>query len=332
MKSKNRHIDFKLMVRYLSGEAGAGEAARFEQWLDTASGNRDLFNHYRKLWEEMDRVKDVSGLDMDAEWRKLESRMQEEMTVYRLRRRTPVFVLSRIAAAAVVVLALTLGGIFISRNTGYQTVLTDANTEELVLPDGSLVTLNAHSSLRYLKRFEKDRRALSLEGEAYFEVERDEARPFIIAVDGIQVKVLGTSFNVSAYRGKEDIEVIVSKGQVALTKPGDIPESVILKPGNKGIYNRSDHSLAISRDIDRNYLAWKTRSFVFEDQTLMEVVQILNNVYGSAIVIGTDSLAEARITTSFNNQTLEAILNVLSATLDLEVKDEDGRILLQGEI
>jgi ferric-dicitrate binding protein FerR (iron transport regulator) len=320
------------MVRYLAGETGGDESARFEQWLEAAPGNRDLFDQYRKLWGEMDRVKSVSGLDLDAEWKKLESSLQEETTVYRLRRTSPVFILSRVAVAAVIVLALSLGGIYMSRNAGYQTVLTENDTRELVLPDGSSATLNAHSSLRYPKRFEKELRALSLEGEAFFEVERDEARPFTIAVDGIEVRVLGTSFNVSAYRGREDIEVIVSTGQVAVTKPGDIPESVILKPGNRGVYNRTDHSLVISRDIDRNYLSWKTRSFIFEDQPLIEVIQILNNVYGSAIVIGTDSLAEARITTSFNNQTLEAILNVLSATLDLEVKDEDGRILLTGEI
>ena len=169
---------------------------------------------------------------------------------------------------------------------------------------------------------------VSLEGEAFFQVERDVNRPFIIKADGIEVKVLGTSFNIKAYEDTDEIEVTVSSGQVALTKPGDVPESVILKPGNKGVFNRSDHTLAISRDIDRNYLAWKTRSFVFEDQSLVEVVQILNKVYNSSIHVSSDSLKEARITTSFNDQTLDAILNVLSATLDFEVEDDNGKIIL----
>jgi len=332
MEGKIQHIDFELMVRCLSLEAGDEEVTRFEKWLDEKPEHRDLYGHYKKLWEEMGRVKTLAGMDLDAEWRKLESRMAEKQTVYRMKKTSPVLIFSRIAVAAVLVLALSFGGIYISRNVGYQTMLTENNTEEVTLPDGSLVTLNTNSSLRYRKRFENNLRALSLEGEAFFEVERDENRTFIVSVDGVEVKVLGTSFNVSAYQGNEDIEVIVSSGQVALTKPGQIPESVILKPGNKGVYSRSDRSLSISRKVDRNYLAWKTRSFVFEDQSLLEVVHILNNVYGSSIVIGTDSLEQARITTSFNDQTLEAILNVLSATLDLEVTNEDGRILLTGEI
>lgn len=325
-------MDFELLARYLSREASREETGRFERWLDEKSWNREVFNQYRNVWEEMAKIGPVAGLDLDSEWRKLENRMKESdaAPVIRFRERASrTVLLTRVAVAAVVVLAVSVGSLFIVRNTGYKAYLTENNTKEIILPDGSDVTLNTHSRIRYKKRFSREVREVALEGEAFFEVEESTDRPFVIGVDGIQVRVLGTSFNVNAYDDNADIEVTVSSGQVALTKPGEVPESLILKPGNRGVFSRSDQTLTLTRDIDRNYLAWKTRSFVFEDQSLADVVRILNRVYGSQIVVASDSLKKERITSKFNNQTLDAILNVLSATLDFGVEKEQDRILLR---
>ena len=103
---------------------------------------------------------------------------------------------------------------------------------------------------------------------------------------------------------------------------------IILKPGNRGVYKKAAETLEISHEIDRNYLAWKTKSFVFEDQTLSDVSKQLNKVYQAEIIIASDSLKDARITTTFTDQSLDAILNVLSATLDLEVRKSNGQIIL----
>ena len=335
MDNKNLNIDFELIARYLSLEASDKEAQEFESWLQADLENQRIFGEYRKLWDQMEKVGSIAGLNMDTEWEKLETRMNVSDSAPVIKagdRFTRSVFIGRIAVAAVIVLALSFGSIFISKNTGNSTIITENSTKHVVLPDGSGVTLNANSSLNHQKRFRKDIREVRLEGEAFFEVVKDGSKPFIILIDGMQVKVLGTSFNVKAYKDNAQIEVIVSSGQVAFTKPGDIPESIILKPGNKGIFRRSDHTLTISKDINRNYLAWKTRDFVFEDQTLMEVVHILNSVYNSRIIIASDSLEDARITSSFNEQTLDAILNVLSATLDFDVEKSNGQILLKEGI
>ena len=333
MDKKNQHIDFELIARYLSLEASEDENSRFEHWLDAKSANREVFQEYKILWDQVGKVESIAGLDLDAEWESLVAKIDDmdAPTVISMKKRSALLV-SRIAVAAILVLALSFGGIFISRRTGYHAFLTENNTETIILPDVSKVTLNAYSNVQYKKHFRKDLRKISLEGEAFFEVEKDASRPFVILVDGVEVKVLGTSFNVKAYKDNSEIEVIVSTGQVALTRPGETPESIILKPGNKGIFSRSDQSLTISRDIDRNYLAWKTRSLVFEDQSLIEVVQILNRVYNSRITVTSDSLKNARITSSFNNQTLDAILNVLAATLDFDVEKSNGQILINEGI
>ncbi len=334
MDSKNRHIDFELLARYLSGEAAGEEKYAFEQWLKEKPENAELFREYSNLWKQMDKVGPVAGIDLETEWRKLETAINklDAIPVARIHSGRKIKSLAvRITVAAVFVLILSLGGIFITRFTGYTSILTDNNTKNVILPDGSRVTLNHYSSLEYKKRFRRDMRKVVLEGEAFFEITRDENRPFLIGTEGVEIRVLGTSFNVNAYKKNSEIEVIVSTGEVALTKSGETPQTIILKPGSKGVFSRSDQSLRISGEIDRNYLAWKTRNFVFEDQPLIEVVRILNRVYGKEIIIASDSLKDARITTTFNDLTLEAILNVLSATLNLNAEEINGRILLTEE-
>jgi ferric-dicitrate binding protein FerR (iron transport regulator) len=223
---------------------------------------------------------------------------------------------------------LTFSSIYLANRTGYRTLATMDQPEELVLPDGSTVTLNHFSSLKYPKRFSGEIREIELEGEGFFEVESDPEHPFVISTRDVDIRVLGTSFNVNAYRKNTAVEVIVRTGEVSVTRHGEVPETIILKPGNRGIYKRAEETLEITREIDQNYLAWKTRSFIFEDQTLLDVSEQLGKVYQAEIIIASDSLKDARITTTFSDQSLDAILNVLSATLDLDVRKSNGQIIL----
>jgi len=243
--------------------------------------------------------------------------------------RSAMFMVSRLAVAATVVLMLVFGGLYTSRNIGNKTLSTVDFSEELILPDGSTVTLNSNSIITYPKKFKKDQRGINLEGEGFFEVIGNSDWPFVITTAEVSVKVLGTSFNVNAYETNEEIEVVVKTGQVAVTRHGEVPQTIVLKPGNKAVYNKISEDLSLSTKIDLNYMAWKTKRFVFEDQSLDEVAAALNKVYGSEITIPSDSLKAAKITTSFNDQPLEAILNVLTETLDLECVELNGRILLK---
>lgn len=323
MNTRGKNTVFELITRYLSGEISPDEEQQLNAWLESGEENRKLFGEYKTIWEKMNRVGSVATINLDAEWNRLESRMKGKS-------RSMTFYASRIAVAAMLVMALTFGTLYLSNNVGYRTLATTDFSEEIILPDGSTVTLNNYSSLKYPRKFKEDQRRISLEGEGFFEVNRDPARPFVIKTAEVDIRVLGTSFNVNAYNTNEEVEVIVKTGQVAVTRQGDVPKTIILKPGNKAVYNKKEDTLSLSKKIDRNYLAWKTKNFIFTDQTLSDVTAALNKVYGSEIVIPTDSLKEARITTTFNEQSLEAILNVLSATLDLEVIKNNGQILLTG--
>ena len=331
MEKKDENIDIGLITRYLSGESSVSEEKELKRWLAEDPDHTKHLDQYRSIWEKLGRIESVARIDLDAEWHVLESRMEESdkvITLQPVRKRSASFYVGRIAVAAMLAVILTFTGIYTVNRFGYKTLATMDQPEELLLPDGSTATLNYFSSLKYPRRFSGEMRKIELEGEGFFEVESDPEHPFVINTRDVDIKVLGTSFNVNAYSENAAVEVTVKTGEVAVTRHGEVPRTIILKPGNKGVYKKSDETLEITQEIDKNYLAWKTKNFVFEDQTLLDVSKQLSKVYQAEIIIAYDSLKNARITTAFNDQSLDAILNVLSATLDLDVRKSNGQIIL----
>jgi len=331
METNQNHID--LIVKYLSGDITHDEIIKLESWIGERTVNRNLFNEYKKVWENLGKVADIAGIDVQKEWKKLEGKMNFPGSIRISRHRPAVernftFWFTRIAAILIIGLFLSITVILINRNARYISCTTETTTMIAQLPDGSQVTLNTGSSLKYQKKFGKDQRMVELTGEAYFEVSPDQSRPFIVNTDKIKIQVLGTSFNVNAYKDNAVIEVVVNTGQVAVTKEGEITERIILKSGNRGIFNKSDQSLKLSIIENPNFLSWKTRQFMFEDRSLEEIILTINRIYNSNILITSDSLKDKRVTASFNNQSLEAILNVLAATLDLDIRENNGEIIL----
>jgi len=331
MEKRSQNIDIGLITRHLSGESSASEEKDLKRWLAEDPENTKLLDQYSSVWEKLGRIESVAGIDLDAEWNFLESRIAESEKAVSLQpdwKKSAGFYIGRIAVAAMLAVILTFSGIYALNRYGHKTLATMDQPEEIVLPDGSRVTLNHFSSLKYPRRFSGEVRSIELDGEGFFEVESDPDNPFVISTRDVNIKVLGTSFNVNAYSENAAVEVIVKTGEVAVTRHGEMPRTIILKPGNKGVYKKAEETLEITQEIDMNYLAWKTKSFVFEDQTLLDVSQQLNKVYRAEIIIDSDSLKDARITTTFEDQSLDAILNVLSATLDLDVRKSNGQIIL----
>ena len=331
MKTSQDHID--LIVRFLSGNISDADKIKLESWIEDKASNRKIFNDYKKTWDNFSRVSDTAGMDVQKEWEILNDRLDSQVDIklisnspIAIRRFTFWFV--RIAAILVLALILSVTIFLFSPGIGHKSYSAEGTTLSALLPDGSRFTLNTGSTLISPKKFDDDQRTVVLTGEAYFEVQPDQSKPFIVRADELEIKVLGTSFNVNAYKDNDKVEVVVSTGEVAVTQEGEQTERLILRPGNRGTYNKSDQSLKLSVNEDPNFLSWKTRDFIFENKTLGEIVPAINKVYNSRIIIADNSLTEKRITVSFSNQSLDAILNVLSATLDINIRQNNKEIIL----
>jgi len=247
--------------------------------------------------------------------------------------------LMRVAAAILVVVLLSVAGYEIVANRSASPKMleissTDQIVKSFILPDGTLVSLNSNTQLKYPKKFGKETREVSIEGEAFFEVKPNKNKPFIIHAGNAQIKVLGTSFNVSAYPRAKLIEVIVETGKVQvlnnLTEP-KLTNELILNPGDKGTLVFSSNALLKTTNQDPNFMAWKTHNLIFRATSLSEVIGNLEKVYKVNIRLDNPKLNGLLLTAHFNDYPLEFILKVIETTFQMETQKIDGQYILKAK-
>lgn len=220
--------------------------------------------------------------------------------------------LIRWAGAAAAMVALCVAGFFMADYTqgdSPQTIYTQAEVRTISLPDGTEVTLNHFSSLTYPKRFQQKERTVSLCGEAYFEVRKDTKHPFIVQTDAVDIRVLGTHFNVKAYTNTPEIKTTLFEGSVAVSDKNQ-SERIVLRPNESAIYNKVEGSLTLVPPGNvANDIAWQDGILIFNNLPLIEIAHQLSNTFGIPIRITDKALQEYRITARFEQK--EGIMQIL---------------------
>lgn len=322
-----------MLSRYLSGELNPEEQAWFQEELRKDPGKQELLDSYRLIW---DSASPGESYDLDAEWVLLKKKIpgfeKDSQIGKTVEFSRPVrFYAYRIAAVLVLGLVLTFSWIYVTRNMGTVRVLAEDQAVELILEDGTEVTVNRHSSLRYSKSFDQGERKVYLTGEAWFDVARDTSKPFIIDAGDALVEVLGTSFNVNAYRENPTVEICVESGLVALSAKADQKDLIVMMAGSGGSYNKSLKQLKLIPTPDPNSISWKTKELYFDGTSLRDVCALVSKVYGVSMVIMNEDLASCPITVTFSDQSLDSVLKVLEVTLDLRITRTGEKIRLDGE-
>jgi len=197
----------------------------------------------------------------------------------------------------------------------------------ITLPDGSQVWVNSDSRLSYGSRFNRKERVLSLKGEAYFEVARDEKRPFIVETNDLAVRALGTSFNVKSYEEENHVSTILMTGKVEVSTKED---RVILDPSERVIYDKQTGLMTkTSVENAHNFVNWKFNTLTFNGETFENIVYTLERYYNTRIVFESESLKKYRFTGTPGNTSLESILHIFSLTSPLSYQVKDSVIILR---
>ncbi|MCG8387779.1 MAG: FecR domain-containing protein [Cytophagales bacterium] len=224
----------------------------------------------------------------------------------------------------------------------------------IVLPDGTSIYLNASSKIILPKKFSGSTREIFLTGEAFFEVARDEKRPFIIKSPGIITTVLGTSFNVKAF-SNEETEVTVATGKVRIDTspqnviqhpqdssftgkpgPGVVREgqgegiTQILGAGDQAIFNPETGELSKQPVELEEFLAWKDGIILYKDESLAKVITRLESWYGVRIVVLNDQILECKINGKHKDSSLEEVLKVIQLLLDIDYELKNREVTLKG--
>ncbi len=330
MNEENHSVEEELIVKHLTGEATAAEEKTLQEWITLSKENEALFNKMRKVFELTGKyykpgASSELDIDVSKEWDQFKKSIEDEENLISIvpAKSSPQTWL-RVAA---VILLVVVSGIVINyfAAQGEQVYQTAENSETIELPDGSTVNLNRNSRITFRKKFGVQHREITLEGEGFFDVVPSKERPFIIRMQEAEITVLGTAFNVHAYATNKEVTVTVASGVVRLA-PKQLQQMVELKAGEKGVFDKLQKALTSKQNDDINYLAWKTRKIVFEESNLNQVAEALRSAYGVDVTISADVSAACRVTVTFDNQTLDAVLKVLKSTLDLTYKINGNQI------
>ncbi|MEP7231836.1 MAG: FecR family protein [Ginsengibacter sp.] len=326
MKEKFYHIVDELLVKYLLGESTVDENIKVEQWIDADEINQKYYDDFKTIWEESKQFAQSSTIDEEASWQRFRNRIQAVPTQKAEVKSINTFPWIKIAAMIVIFAGAALLGykIFGTKETKMLAVQSQNKVVTDTLPDRSIITLNKNSSISYPAKFNGGTRPITLQGEAFFKVTPNKSKPFIVHVNDVTVKVVGTSFNIKSING--NTEVIVETGIVQVIKNDNTVE---LHPEERILVKKDDSILAKENETGTLYNYYRTKEFECDNTPLWKLVEVLNQAYDVNIVIQRKELRNLPITTTFNNESLDNILEIIRQTFNISVAKTGSQIILK---
>ncbi|WP_229254082.1 FecR family protein [Dyadobacter sp. NIV53] len=316
-----------LLVKYMLGEASETEAGRVNEWLQEGKENQHYFSHFKLIWAQSMELAPHSTVNEHEAWKRFKAKVENDVPVVSLNSRPWYSGFLRIAA----ILFFVAGAgwlLFLSfQNNGSQlvTVKTGSHTLTDTLPDGSIVILNKRSSITYPEKFTAaGTRQITLNGEAFFQVEPDKSKPFVISVSDVTVTVVGTSFNIKSNVKKT--EVIVETGLVEVEKAD---QKVKVSPSESLTVLKGKPELIKQKNKEEFYDYYRTKKFVCNNTPLWKLVETLNEAYQANIVIEDENLRNKLLNTTFDEQSLPEILRIIGVTFDIKVEQKEDKIILK---
>ncbi|WP_343533410.1 FecR domain-containing protein [Pedobacter sp.] len=311
----------ELLIKFLLKETTTDEIKQVQDWVAESTENATYYQQLERIWNESADLAPANTVNEELAWQKFKQRVEEKSTVPVVKRIRHNVVWLRIAA----VFVFCFGAWLAYQQFG--NTYTDLESNEQVLnqalPDGSQLVLNKNTSISYITDFKTNRKVELISGEVFFEVAHDRSHPFVIAINKVQVEVVGTSFNIK--RLKNAVEVIVESGIVKVNK-GD--EELKLTKGERVMLLDADEKIVKEPVEDELYNYYRTQLFVTNNTPLPKVVNVLNEAYGSKVLLSDEVKSLGISTTLPFKYSLEENLKTICGTLNLKMQRNGDEILL----
>ncbi|MEN8203802.1 MAG: FecR domain-containing protein [Bacteroidota bacterium] len=257
-------------------------------------------------------LENFQSIDVEGDW----SMVKDRLGFTKTRRSLTIW-----QAAAVIILVLSVGFLakqYILNPPELIIATTGEEKKDVILPDGSQVHLNVHSTLSYQEKFRRNNRKVNLSGEGFFKILRDPGRPFTVNMDDrATVEVLGTSFNINAPLHNNEVRVQVVEGSVAFYRSGERESRAILKKGDQAELRMGQ--IVLNSNPDPNFLSWKSGILYFDQSLIADVVNQLEKHYNREIILDENIPNDISFTSTIYNQKLEDVLEEMSLVLELTI-------------
>lgn len=324
----------EMIGKYLAKELAPSESEELMKWVNERPENQRLLEHIQSTWT-------MAGLatseefspNVEAAWTKVQLRIHKgQVANERGAKVIKLFPTPLLKVAASVTILMVFGALLFSYlKNGNQTVQLAAKDQRTLfaLPDGSQVWLQAQSTLSYSQDFQGETREVKLEGEGFFEIKRDESKPFIVLGKKTKVQVLGTSFVVHCNPKEEQEYVVVATGKVQFSDLSDEQNKVVMTAGDEAFYlpnKKINHKVNTSR----NATAWKDSRLQFDNTPLKQVLADLELYYGTKIEVDNEALLNCQFTGDFASSQLEHVLDVIAVSINATYDKQSTVYQLHG--
>jgi ferric-dicitrate binding protein FerR (iron transport regulator) len=335
MQNENKIFD-DLMIDYLSGNISEMDKRRLSELLKS---NVDFKMEFDKMIK-LRAVSFVPQIDAtkEANFKRLMEQLNENVPAFSMSR-TWNSRLRQIAAIIIFVVSVSVSLFYIYRDITtpgesticYETVAPIGSQTKIILPDSTIVWLNSGSFLKYSQSFGKKNREVALSGEGYFVVKKDKSKPFLVHTVKLDVKVMGTVFNVRAYNEDEDVEVNLIEGVVNVSFPENKKAgSLTMKPNEKLVFNKlSKHVESFQTDAYRSAL-WTSGKLCFVDATIEQISKDLERKYEVKIQIENKLIKKELFSGSLNlNLSLKEILSYIDVDKKFKISQVGDTIKIR---
>jgi len=269
-------------------------------------------------------IQDISSNDL----KKLFAKIWAKIEINKIQEKPKIkYLYTAIGIAAALVIGLFIGIYVTSLNSKTDPVYYAAHSpkgsvSEMILPDGSVIFLNADSKIRYSIEGENGIREVFLTGEAWFEVAKNKERPFVVHTPFYDVNVTGTQFNVKAYETDKEVSTTLEEGQVIIQSSENykLAEVVVLKPGEQMVLNTETNAASIKTVNTKWFTSWKDNKLIFVNMNLKELIVLLERKYGVEIDVKKKEILDLHFDGTIKNETIIEILEIIKKTLPIDYK------------
>jgi transmembrane sensor len=358
----------EIIHKYLNEAADKTELVSLLEWLQSNPENVKFFNQICAIWDQSNASKN-DKIDTELALSKLNKKILNFNNV-RTEKKIPserhqITWLVKVAAVFVILIAASFFIKYIllppkpnTANISYITAYAPPSQKsQLVLSDGTVVWLNSGTKIKYPENYGVKTREVYLEGEAFFQVAKNPAKPFLVHASAITIRAVGTSFNVKCYASDKTIETTLVEGQVQIASPVQNEmkkEPVLLNPNEKAIFNKNNQKIQIAsfekltpseapekknsspiiieKKTILSEISWKDQRLTFENETFEDLAKRLERWYNINIKIIDSNLLSNRYTGKFvNNESIEQVLLVIGRTTPITYIINNDSVIIDSK-
>ncbi len=332
---KDKYYIKSITEKYIKGESTPEELEEAMILFADPNHNVELQPTLYEYWinQEKSSTNEIPTKDLSIILDKVHHKInlkQDQKPKNRIKKIT--FTVSKIAAILIIGLLMGLSVQYFKKTEPvyFTSIAPKGSVSQMVLPDNTVVYLNAGSQLKYTVEGLKRKREVFIDGEAWFDVTKNENKPFVVHTPFYDVNVLGTQFNVKAYKNDDEIVTTLEEGSVLIGSSENfkMAERKILRPGEQLVYSAQKKAIEVKNVDPRMFTAWKDNKLIFINMNLKELIVLLERKYGVDFHVTDNKILNYHYDGTIKNETILEVLDLLKETLPIKYNIEGQTILI----